>query len=224
METHAAGRSSSPELDARPRIRPHRGVLVGARGDGGRRPWRCARRRDAHRPVGPCRVASVDPRVARPALLRHRESCCSSRSGGTRWRSTYRSAWSSTGSRSRSSCSCGWPHCSSIRRFAFGAHRWMGRSRSSSRRRSAPSPSTTGVWRLLRRQFSRVSSSSFPSSSCSISSPASSRALPRVVLVTQFIVSGVGVVAFFAIIEQRTGFNVFDHVRSVLPFLQFERG
>ena len=44
-----------------------------------------------------------------------------------------------------------------------------------------------------------------------------------VVVVTQFIVSGVAVVAFFSIVEQRTGFNLFDHVRSVLPFLQFRR-
>ena len=44
-----------------------------------------------------------------------------------------------------------------------------------------------------------------------------------VVVVTKFIVSGVAVVAFFAIVEQRTGFNVFDHVRSVFPFLQFDR-
>ena len=43
-----------------------------------------------------------------------------------------------------------------------------------------------------------------------------------VVVVTKFLVSGVAVVAFFAIVEQRTGFNVFDHLRSVLPFLQFE--
>ena len=43
-----------------------------------------------------------------------------------------------------------------------------------------------------------------------------------VVRVTQFIVSGVAVVAFFSIIEQRTGFNVFDHVRIVFPFLQFD--
>lgn len=43
-----------------------------------------------------------------------------------------------------------------------------------------------------------------------------------VVRVTRFIVSGVAVVAFFSIVEQRTGFNVFDHVRTVLPFLQFD--
>jgi hypothetical protein len=43
-----------------------------------------------------------------------------------------------------------------------------------------------------------------------------------VVLVTQFIVSGSAVVACFAIVEQRTGFNIFDRVQSVLPFLQFE--
>jgi O-Antigen ligase len=42
-----------------------------------------------------------------------------------------------------------------------------------------------------------------------------------VYLITQFFVCSVAVVAFFAIVEQRTGFNVFDHVRSVLPFLQF---
>ena len=41
--------------------------------------------------------------------------CCSSPSGATRWRSTFRSASSSTGSPSRSSCSSGWPHFSSIR-------------------------------------------------------------------------------------------------------------
>ena len=40
--------------------------------------------------------------------------------------------------------------------------------------------------------------------------------------VTQFFVSGVAVVAFFAIVEQRTGFNIFNYVRSVLPFLQFQ--
>jgi len=45
-----------------------------------------------------------------------------------------------------------------------------------------------------------------------------------IVLITQFIVSGAAVVAFFAIIEQRTGFNIFDHVQSVLPFLQLDGG
>ena len=39
----------------------------------------------------------------------------------------------------------------------------------------------------------------------------------RLYLVSQFIVSGVAVIAFFAIIEQRAGFNVFDHLGSVLP-------
>ena len=43
-----------------------------------------------------------------------------------------------------------------------------------------------------------------------------------VVAVTKFIVSGAAVVAVFAVVEQRTAFNVFDHVRTVLPFLQFE--
>lgn len=45
-----------------------------------------------------------------------------------------------------------------------------------------------------------------------------------VYLITQVFVCGVAVVAFFAIVEQRTGFNVFDHVRTVLPFLQLEGG
>jgi hypothetical protein len=31
-----------------------------------------------------------------------------------------------------------------------------------------------------------------------------------------------GVVGFLAIVEQRTGFNVFDHLRSVLPLLEFQ--
>ena len=43
-----------------------------------------------------------------------------------------------------------------------------------------------------------------------------------VVALTKFIVSGGAIVAAFAVVEQRTGFNVFDHVRTVLPFLQFE--
>ena len=55
-----------------------------------------------------------------------------------------------------------------------------------------------------------------------ISSVAASVA--RVYLVTQFIVCAVGVIAFFAIIEQRTGFNVFDRLGSVLPALQFDGG
>jgi polysaccharide biosynthesis protein PslJ len=42
-----------------------------------------------------------------------------------------------------------------------------------------------------------------------------------VYLITQFIVCGVAVVAFFSIVEQRTGLNIFDHVQSVFPFLQF---
>jgi hypothetical protein len=45
-----------------------------------------------------------------------------------------------------------------------------------------------------------------------------------VYVITQFVVCGVAVVAFFAIVEQRTGFNVFDHVGSVLPILQFDGG
>jgi hypothetical protein len=41
-------------------------------------------------------------------------------------------------------------------------------------------------------------------------------------LITQFIVCGVAFVAFMAIVEQRTGFNIFDHAGSVLPILQFD--
>lgn len=43
-----------------------------------------------------------------------------------------------------------------------------------------------------------------------------------VVVVTQFIVASVAVVAFFSIIEQRTGFNLFDHIRSVFPLVRFQ--
>jgi hypothetical protein len=43
-----------------------------------------------------------------------------------------------------------------------------------------------------------------------------------VVTVMQVIVSGVAVVAFFSIIEQRTGFNIFDHVRIIFPLLDFQ--
>ena len=43
-----------------------------------------------------------------------------------------------------------------------------------------------------------------------------------VTALTKFLVSSVGVIAIFAIVEQRTGLNVFDHLRSVFPFLQFQ--
>jgi hypothetical protein len=43
----------------------------------------------------------------------------------------------------------------------------------------------------------------------------------KVIVVLKFIVSGVGMVAAFSIIEQRTGYNIFDHVRIVFPFLEF---
>jgi hypothetical protein len=48
------------------------------------------------------------------------------------------------------------------------------------------------------------------------------RSVAGVVVITKFIVSGVAVVAFFAVIEQRTGFCLFDHLRVVMPFLQFQ--
>jgi hypothetical protein len=43
----------------------------------------------------------------------------------------------------------------------------------------------------------------------------------RIVVVTKFIVVGVAVVAAFSIIEQRTSFNVFDHLQTLLPILEF---
>ena len=43
-----------------------------------------------------------------------------------------------------------------------------------------------------------------------------------VVLITQFIVAGAGVVAVLAIVEQRTSFSAFDRVQSVLPFLEYQ--
>jgi hypothetical protein len=39
--------------------------------------------------------------------------------------------------------------------------------------------------------------------------------------VVKLLVSGTAVVAFFSIVEQRTKFNIFDHVTTVLPFLQY---
>jgi O-antigen ligase len=39
--------------------------------------------------------------------------------------------------------------------------------------------------------------------------------------VTKFLVAGTAVVSMFSIVEQRTQFNIFDHVGLVLPFLQF---
>jgi hypothetical protein len=48
------------------------------------------------------------------------------------------------------------------------------------------------------------------------------RSVAGVVVITKFIVSGVAFVAFTAVVEQRTGFNLFDHLRSIFPVLQFE--
>jgi O-antigen ligase len=39
--------------------------------------------------------------------------------------------------------------------------------------------------------------------------------------ITKLLVAGTSVVAAFSIVEQRTHFNLFDHVGQVLPFLQF---
>jgi O-antigen ligase len=46
----------------------------------------------------------------------------------------------------------------------------------------------------------------------------SSRAIENI---TKLLVAGTATVAVFAIVEQRTQFNIFDHVDRVLPFLQF---
>ena len=85
------------------------------------------------------------------------------------------------------------------------------------------------VSRLRRRQLrtcgaSRVGSSQgshrlpFLHHPVSTSSPASSRPLPALSRSRSSSCAGVAVVAFFAIVEQRTGFNIFDHVRSVFRF------
>jgi hypothetical protein len=53
-----------------------------------------------------------------------------------------------------------------------------------------------------------------------VSSVVTTRA--RILAVTQFIVAGTAFVAFFSVIEQRTGFNLFDHLQSVFPVLEFQ--
>jgi polysaccharide biosynthesis protein PslJ len=40
--------------------------------------------------------------------------------------------------------------------------------------------------------------------------------------VLKTLVGGAGVVAFFGLVEARTGYNVFDHIRTVLPILTFD--
>jgi hypothetical protein len=40
--------------------------------------------------------------------------------------------------------------------------------------------------------------------------------------VLRFLVGGSAVVGFFGVVEARTGYNLFDHLRSVLPILEFE--
>lgn len=40
--------------------------------------------------------------------------------------------------------------------------------------------------------------------------------------VLRFLVGGSAIVGFFGVVEARTGYNLFDHLRSVLPILQFE--
>jgi O-antigen ligase len=45
------------------------------------------------------------------------------------------------------------------------------------------------------------------------------RAILRIL---RFLVGGSAFVGFFGIVEARTGYNLFDHLRSVLPILQFE--
>ena len=131
---------------------------------------------------------------------------------------------SSGRSRPRSSCSCGWPRCSSTRRFAFGVHPLdapvalivvasLG-SVAVNYGRVVPLASTVlkGVIGFLAIIVLFYFISSVVTSTAGV------------VSVTQFLVCGVAVVAFFAIVEQRTGFNIFDHVRIVFPFLQFRTG
>ncbi len=50
------------------------------------------------------------------------------------------------------------------------------------------------------------------------------RNIRDVVFLLKVAVSGTGVVAFFAVVEARTGYNVFDHVDRVLPFLERNKG
>jgi hypothetical protein len=40
--------------------------------------------------------------------------------------------------------------------------------------------------------------------------------------VLKTLVAGAGVVAFFGLVEARTGYNLFDHIRTVLPILTFD--
>ena len=46
------------------------------------------------------------------------------------------------------------------------------------------------------------------------------RRLDAVDFLARILVSGGAIVAFFAIVEARTGFNIFDHLSRVIPFLQ----
>jgi hypothetical protein len=48
------------------------------------------------------------------------------------------------------------------------------------------------------------------------------RSEDRILRVIRIIVAGASVVAFFGIVEARTGYNLFDHLRTALPFLSFE--
>ena len=166
-------------------------------------------------------MAQVDPLVAGPGLPRDRERAFVP-VGRYALAINSRSAWSSIESRSRSYCSCGWPHCSSTRLFA--SQDPTRRASRAHRRRSAllgrrqlraggaagfGSPQERHALPLLHRLLLsswRASSRPFPAS---LRSRSSSCLAPRSS-------------AAFAIVEQRTGFNVFDHVRTVLPFLQFE--
>jgi O-antigen ligase len=48
------------------------------------------------------------------------------------------------------------------------------------------------------------------------------RDLPTVDFLTKLLVGGGAVVAFFGLVERRTGYNVFDHLSGIIPLLRFE--
>ena len=150
-------------------------------------------------------------------VCRHRESCCSSRSGATRWRSHL-------------------PFGLELYRIAVALVLlvWVASLLVDPRVRLRRTPLDAPVALIVAASLGSVAVNfgrvaplasavlkgvtlflSFIIFFYFIASVVTSVA--SVVVVTKFIVSGVAVVAFFAIVEQRTGFNVFDHVRTCLP-------
>ena len=224
MKTRTAGRPS-PGLDARPRIWVSSWPARCARRGGGRRPWRRARRGDAHHRLGPRR-----PGIARFSQL----------AGLARALLMAVVLFVPVG---RYSMAIHLPFDLELYRItvALVVLMWVAsllvdsrvrppaapRStrplRSSWSRLLPPSPSTSAVWRLSRRQSSRPSRSSFLSSSSSTSSPASSRALPAFVVITKFIVSGVAFVAFFRSSSRERGSTSSITFGVVLPVPPVQR-